>query len=258
MKLLPFGYKRVDLVANSYRQVSIKSVTRGERGTSKKVILKSVKSKIPSDFKQFLGDGDNRNRMLDLIFEYVENRKAKSLNILRTSSLYLSKENGCRYITLTSVASVPEMIKNQEEADSRLILNAFHALQDDTNSQVVIKAISADTDISILALFHLYDFKERVILETGITANRKLMSIASYELSESHRYALMAFMPTLATIIILLFFKKGNQRAGKYLFKTLSLFKHLLVLVMSLIYLLNYFLFWKSKFANCIRGKGKI
>ena len=77
MKLLPVGYKRVDLVADSYRQVSIKGATRGERGTSKKVILKSVKSKIPSDFKQFLGDGDNKNRMLYLIFEYVENHKAK-------------------------------------------------------------------------------------------------------------------------------------------------------------------------------------
>ena len=34
------------------------------------------------------------------------------------------------------------MITNQEEVDSRLIPNAMHALQDDTYSQVVIKAIS--------------------------------------------------------------------------------------------------------------------
>ena len=63
MKLFPVGYKRVDLVANSYRQVSIKGATRGERGTSKIVILKSAKSKIPSDIKQFLGDGDNKKRI---------------------------------------------------------------------------------------------------------------------------------------------------------------------------------------------------
>ena len=131
--------------------------------------------------------------MLDLIFEYMENHKANILNILRTSNLYLSKENGCRHTTLTSVAPVPELITNQEEADSCLILNAMHALQDDANSQVVIKAISADTDIFILALFHLCDFKERVILDTGTTVNRKLMLLSSYELSESHRHALIGF-----------------------------------------------------------------
>ena len=94
------------------------------------------------------------------MFEYMEKHKTKILNILQTSSLFLSKENGCRHITISTVDYIPELITNQEEADSRLILNAMHALENNINSQVVIKAISADTDIVILALFHLFDFKE--------------------------------------------------------------------------------------------------
>ena len=114
VKLLPVGYKRVDLVADSYRQVSTKGSTRNERGegTPKKILLKSVKSRTPPDFKQFLAHGDNKSTMLDLIFEYMENNKVKVLNTLKASDLYLSKENSCRHITLSSVTSVADLTTN--------------------------------------------------------------------------------------------------------------------------------------------------
>ena len=43
----PKGYQRVDIVANTYRELSIKDGEGESRGSSMKVIISSEKSKIP-------------------------------------------------------------------------------------------------------------------------------------------------------------------------------------------------------------------
>ena len=78
--MIPVGYARVNIVADSYRLVSIKDVTRLERGksyNSEKVIIKSEKSKVPPDFNRFLSDGSNKTRMIELVFHVIEKNKAK-------------------------------------------------------------------------------------------------------------------------------------------------------------------------------------
>ena len=46
-------------------------MTRNERGTSSKVIIKSAKSKIPRDFHAFLAEGKNKTRMVEIIFNVI-------------------------------------------------------------------------------------------------------------------------------------------------------------------------------------------
>ena len=52
------GFSRIDLVADSYFNNSIKDAERIKRGTSKKIIVRSMKSKLPSEFSQFLSCGE--------------------------------------------------------------------------------------------------------------------------------------------------------------------------------------------------------
>ena len=51
---LPKGYKRVDLVTDTYRENSIKNGDRQKRGTSASLMIHSFQSKLPREFKNFL------------------------------------------------------------------------------------------------------------------------------------------------------------------------------------------------------------
>ena len=62
---LPKGYKRVDLVADTYREISIKNGERQKRGTSAHLIIHSSQSKLPREFKNFLKNGENKTRRAD-------------------------------------------------------------------------------------------------------------------------------------------------------------------------------------------------
>ena len=44
IKLLPSGYKRVDIVADTYQENSIKSMERKDRGDASKILVKSVEN----------------------------------------------------------------------------------------------------------------------------------------------------------------------------------------------------------------------
>ena len=52
-EMLPVGYSRIDFVADTYQNISLKDQEREKRGVSEKVLM-SVKSKIPRNFSGFL------------------------------------------------------------------------------------------------------------------------------------------------------------------------------------------------------------
>ena len=83
VKSIPVGYKRVDIVTDTYQEFSIKNIESENRGEPSKVLVKSLPSKMPRDFQSFSMNGD-KTRMVELISEYIDTHKAKTLNILRT------------------------------------------------------------------------------------------------------------------------------------------------------------------------------
>ena len=54
LKLIPSGYPRIYLVADTYRTQSMKNAERESRGTSSRILVRSVQSKIPRDFSQMV------------------------------------------------------------------------------------------------------------------------------------------------------------------------------------------------------------
>ena len=80
IKLIPTGYNEVDIVADTYRPVSIKMQERAGRGRSNRIIINSVKSRTRCDFKEFLSNGETKSKLITLIFEYFVIRKANALN----------------------------------------------------------------------------------------------------------------------------------------------------------------------------------
>ena len=83
------------MVADSYRDMSIKSGTRNKRGMSSKIIIKSEKSKIPSNFQSFLSEGANKTQLIEIMFDVIKKNKVKVFNIIRCQRLFLSIEGSC-------------------------------------------------------------------------------------------------------------------------------------------------------------------
>ena len=172
LKLLPSGYNRVDIVADSYQEVSLKSAERKARGISSKVIIPSNKSKIPRNFSDFLKNDDSKRRLIYLMMGTMIADKTKALNLLCCQEIYFSTYEDCRKVTLTSCEVVPELISNQEEADTKLILHCFHALNTHP-SKILVRSPSGDTDILVILLNKLLAHQDSVYLDYGNGKNRK-------------------------------------------------------------------------------------
>ena len=96
LKLLPQGYERIDIVADTYHEVSLKSAERSHRGKASKVIIRSAKSKILRNFSDFVKNGENKERLIILMRDTVIENKVKALNLVNCGKLYFSTDNDCR------------------------------------------------------------------------------------------------------------------------------------------------------------------
>ena len=93
LKTYPKGYGRIDIVSDTYRTISIKSGEREKRGSGKKIIEKSVKSKIPRDFDNFLLNAENKSSLIELICEFIKENVNAVCELLKCSMIYFSKDN---------------------------------------------------------------------------------------------------------------------------------------------------------------------
>ena len=64
---LPVGYQRIDIVADTYIEKSLKNSERTKRGCSKRVLMHSPESKVPCNFADFLQNIGNKTRLIELI-----------------------------------------------------------------------------------------------------------------------------------------------------------------------------------------------
>ena len=82
LKMLSKKFDRGDIVAD--REKSIKSGERTKRGSSSKVIIGSCKSKVPRDFANFLKNGENKTRLIEIISEVIVDNRVKAIKLLQT------------------------------------------------------------------------------------------------------------------------------------------------------------------------------
>ena len=152
IKLLPTGYKPVDIVADTYREVSIKDPERRKRGCADKVLIRSVKSKVSSNFNELLQNGENKTRLIDLTLTVILERKLEVLSSLNSEEIYFSTDGQCHKINRDDVINVPELSSNQEEADTKLCLHARHALNSADRGTVIVRNHSGDVNINVILI----------------------------------------------------------------------------------------------------------
>ena len=182
LKMIPKNVKRVDIVADTYRDNSIKSGERLKGGCSSEVIIGSCKSKIPREFSKFMQNGDNKTRLIEIISEVIVDNKEKALKMLQTEDIYISKDQQTICVTEQAANEVQELISNQEKADTKLILHPLQAL---VTGSVILRSPSADTDIMVIAFSIIQTDSNRLYVDYGSGQHRKSLLLNRIGLSDA-------------------------------------------------------------------------
>ena len=82
--------------------IPLKVVKIEKRGSAGKILLKSSKSKIPRDFNKFLLNSENKKKMVIILFDVLEEKRVKVMNLIRTNKLVLAGDGFCKVLTLTT------------------------------------------------------------------------------------------------------------------------------------------------------------
>ena len=197
IKSIPRDHQRLDIVANSYVENSIKTGARFNRGNSERIII----------FHKFMLNGENKRRQIEIMFQYIVDNRIKALNILRCSKIYLSSRNECKSITLSSVSEEQELTSDLEEADTKVVLHCLHALQSTVNV-VVVRSTSGDTDIIVLMVSLVRECIKRVFIDTDCNKNRHVIRLSNIELSSDRKLALVGLQ-------FIVFLKRQGENTGK-------------------------------------------
>ena len=126
---LPKGYKRVDLVTDTYTEISIKNGDHQKRGASARLMIHSSQSKLPREFKNFLKNRQNKTRLFELIFQVISQESSQALQMLKCDQIYCSEASHTVAIDSNGVSNIDDLKSNQEEADTKVILHCLDALK---------------------------------------------------------------------------------------------------------------------------------
>ena len=65
---------QLDIVTNSYQPNLIKMSEHQTRGFSSKIHIKSSKLRVPCNFANFLSNGENKERMVQIMFSTLQEK----------------------------------------------------------------------------------------------------------------------------------------------------------------------------------------
>ena len=81
-----------------------------------KLSLLSSKSKIPIDFSSsFLLYGENKTRLIELIFQTMEDEKDEILDLLQSEEIVISREEVCRKLNSIEILEFETLLPNMKK-----------------------------------------------------------------------------------------------------------------------------------------------
>ena len=169
---------------DSYKPDSIKSQERLRRGCSEPLVLEGPSTRKPRDFKLFLMNDSNKQKICQLLLEvWSSNLSATRLENCQTSILIVDG-TAHQLVTRDGVVSENEVFdlrSDQEETDTRVVLYIRYAQEKGFQSAVVR---TPDTDIFFILLHHAHDLTITVYIDIGTGKNRRLICIT--EIANEH------------------------------------------------------------------------
>lgn len=220
---LPRSYRRVDIVADSYGSVKLfKNGVVGDQAD--KILIPSLKSRVHPDYSSVvLRNRENKTRLVELIFEYIEKNAESCFEKLGSKQIVLSSEERCVTITSSDSGDITvelntDLLSNHDEGDTKVVLHANAILLDDPDTMVTIRSPSGDTDIVVLAVAHLYPHAHRIVLDDFHgNGQRKWYPLSKVDLDEDIIDALIGFHAFTGNDFVSSFFRKGKNTCFKLL-----------------------------------------
>ena len=211
MKILsdiPAMYNIVYFACDTYAESSIKGSERENRGVSDELILRSGKMKIPRDFQNFLNNGRNKERLFELFEETYELRTAD-----HGRTIFFARRSTCKSITSSGVEALFEM--NHEEADTKVVSLARHAMEqsDLSDMTVVVRSASGDVDIPVIMLAS--EVEGDLIIDNGRSNHRKILHLNQCTMTRQQKEALLGMHAFTGCDQNSAFFRKGKKTCWK-------------------------------------------
>ena len=222
---IPEKYGSLYIACDTYKDGSIKESERSCRQGGKiadRLLIKSPKVRVPSNFQQFLNNGENKER----VFEIIESIFIESSVKLSDREVYFARKDKC--IKITSHGVSDEFILNHEEADTKITFLTVYASslnRRDENDVITIRSHSGDVDIPVIMLGNMVSGK--VFLDNGTAKDRKIYSIASTGLSSEQKKAITGVHAFTGNDFNSSFLRKGKVRCWKVAQKHLRTFAEL-------------------------------
>ena len=119
MKSIPRQFTSIYLVRDTYCAKSIKAGERLSRDQGKRYVLRSQDMKIPSDFDDFLGNGNNKRMLLDLTEESLVEGREK----LGPRKIFFSNVEYCCFTDTSQTHLIPELASDHKEPDTRELIS---------------------------------------------------------------------------------------------------------------------------------------
>ena len=201
--------------------MSIKAPERKLRGESNKFLIRSGKVKIPPNFQKFLCNGDNKERL----FQLIENTWAENKEAIGERDIYFARGSSCVKMTNESVIRIEALDTDHDEADSKVSYLIRHAIDTYPDiREVCIRSSSGDVDIPVILIGSFGSYTSTTILvDNGTGKNRKKIRIDSSRLTELQQQALVGFHAFTGNDYVSSFLRKKKKMWSKIVLDTDSL-----------------------------------
>ena len=162
--------KRIDIVFDINKDISIKNAERSKRATGPKGI--TYQNIFPGfqvkNWSKILNVSSYKTELVRFLVDQWKQKQYREK--LRNKTLYVTEEETCWKISSTEERVVTELRSNQEEADTRMVLHAKHA-----GGKCVIH--SEDTDVMVLLLGHAHNLG-KCYMQKGKGLKRRIVGIS--------------------------------------------------------------------------------
>ena len=161
--VLNFPISQIHVIFDQYWKYSTKSSVRFHRTGGRNLSPShhiSSHGRIPQDWVKLLERDVAKSDLAKLYTTHLF--KHAGPHLTDQQHMFVSggtEDNTCINITSTSVSTLPEMICNHEEADTRIIFHAVHC----TSEHDVLIVETPDTDVIVLLVHHRASIKAREI-----------------------------------------------------------------------------------------------
>ena len=132
-------YKRLDIVFDVYKKLSLKSETRTKRGPGIRRKVPGT-TKTPQNWRSFLRDESNKSELFNFL-------AVKMCDADTTSTVFVTREDNAISNRVSSLDAVA--LCSHEEADTRVFVHARDATSQNSKS-IIIQA--NDTDVVVIAV----------------------------------------------------------------------------------------------------------